>query len=81
MFHTQVVGKVSPWIHPDAGDAQLRADSEAALQHELSWASHLSLQAVMLPLLSGADGNANYARLVGQAGRDFPGMLALFYAP
>ncbi len=63
-----MVGKVSPWIAPDAADASLRLDCEAALQQELAWAAHLSLQAVMLPVLSHvADGNANYARLVGQA--------------
>jgi hypothetical protein len=40
-----VVGRVSDWIAPDAPDATLRADSEAALRAELSWAAHLSLQA------------------------------------
>ncbi len=63
-----MVGKVSPWVAPDAADAALRLDSEAALQQELAWAAHLSLQAVMLPVLSPTEGNANYARLVGQAG-------------
>ncbi len=62
-----MVGKVSPWVAPDAADAALRLDSEAALQQELAWAAHLSLQAVMLPVLSPTEGNANYARLVGQA--------------
>lgn len=41
----QVVGKVSPWVDPDALDEGLRLDSEAALQQELAWAAHLSLQA------------------------------------
>jgi PRMT5 TIM barrel domain len=40
----QVVGKISPWVHPDAADLALRLDSEAALQQELAWAAHLSLQ-------------------------------------
>lgn len=40
----QVVGKISPWVHPDAADPALRLDSEAALQQELAWAAHLSLQ-------------------------------------
>jgi PRMT5 TIM barrel domain len=40
----QVVGKISPWVHPDAADPALRLDSDAALQQELAWAAHLSLQ-------------------------------------
>ncbi len=44
-WSNQVVGRVSAWINPDAADAQLRTDSEAALRAELSWAAHLSLQA------------------------------------
>ncbi len=44
-WSNQVVGRVSSWIAPDAPDATLRADSEAALRSELAWAAHLSLQA------------------------------------
>ena len=44
-WSNQLVGRASAWLAPDAPDAQLRADSEAALRAELSWAAHLSLQA------------------------------------
>lgn len=74
-----MVGKVSPWIAPDAADAALRLDSEAALQQELAWAAHLSLQAVMLPALSPTEGNANYARLVGQVGASTSATHILLY--
>lgn len=65
-WSSQVVGKVSPWVAPDAAEPGLRLDSEAALQQELAWAAHLSLQAVVLPALSPVDGSANFARIVGQ---------------
>jgi protein arginine N-methyltransferase 5 len=43
-WSNQVVGRVSAWVAPDSDDATTRADSEAALRAELSWAAHLSLQ-------------------------------------
>eukprot|EP00850_Spirogloea_muscicola_P017646 SM000154S01381 [mRNA] locus=s154:56254:62451:- [translate_table: standard] len=38
-------GKISEWADLDHGDGEVRRDSEAVLKQELSWASHLSLQA------------------------------------
>ena len=63
-WSSQVVGKTSPWIDPDAASRPLRRDSEAALRQELAWAAHLSLHAVLLP--PPALKAANYARLVNQ---------------
>ena len=57
----QVEGAVSAWIDCESQDAQLRRASEEALRAELSWAAHLSLQAVHVPLASA--GCANTARL------------------
>ncbi|KAK9834250.1 hypothetical protein WJX81_000077 [Elliptochloris bilobata] len=64
-WSSQIVGKVSPWIEPDAPSAPLRRDSEAALRQELEWAAHLSLQACILPLPHTL-ALANYARILHQ---------------
>ncbi|EFN58275.1 hypothetical protein CHLNCDRAFT_142244 [Chlorella variabilis] len=63
----QVVGKVSPWIDCDSASPALARDSRAALQQELAWAAHLSLQAVALPPPPQPLAAANYARLLNQA--------------
>jgi hypothetical protein len=68
----QVVGKVSPWIDPDSPSPPFRRDSEAALRQELSWASHLSLQACMLPPPPRPMHAANYARIINQVRRPAP---------
>uniref|UniRef100_A0A5B6ZHV2 Protein arginine N-methyltransferase n=1 Tax=Davidia involucrata TaxID=16924 RepID=A0A5B6ZHV2_DAVIN len=60
-----VVGKISSWIDLDSEDEILRKDSEIALKQELAWASHLSLQACLLPAPKG-ESCANYARCVNQ---------------
>eukprot|EP00850_Spirogloea_muscicola_P005195 SM000023S07651 [mRNA] locus=s23:659320:666064:- [translate_table: standard] len=44
-WSSHVVGKISEWADLDHRDAEVRRDSEAVLKQELSWASHLSLQA------------------------------------
>ncbi|KAL4577043.1 hypothetical protein LXL04_013144 [Taraxacum kok-saghyz] len=46
-------------------DETLREDSEIALKQELAWASHLSLQACLLPTPKGRS-CGNYARCVNQ---------------
>ena len=63
---TQVVGIVSRWISPDSADIETRLDSQTALQQELDWAAHLSLQACVLPSLSATNRHANYGRILGQ---------------
>jgi hypothetical protein len=63
-----VVGKVSPWLDPDADNPALRRDSEAALAQELAWAAHLSLQACLLPPPPQPLSSANYARVLNQVG-------------
>ncbi|GAQ92994.1 Skb1 methyltransferase [Klebsormidium nitens] len=64
-WSSHVVGKVAPWLDLDGGDPGVARDSETALKQQLSWATHLSLQAVLLPpplpLRCG-----NYARCVNQ---------------
>ncbi|XP_071730514.1 protein arginine N-methyltransferase 1.5-like [Rutidosis leptorrhynchoides] len=60
-----VVGKISSWIDLDSEDDVLREDSEITLKQELAWASHLSLQACLLPTPKGKS-CGNYARCVNQ---------------
>ncbi|KAG5541168.1 hypothetical protein RHGRI_021132 [Rhododendron griersonianum] len=64
-WSSHVVGKISSWIDLDSEDEILRKDSEIVLKQEISWASHLSLQACLLPTPKGAS-CANYARCVNQ---------------
>ncbi|KAH9759952.1 protein arginine N-methyltransferase 1.5 [Citrus sinensis] len=64
-WSSHVVGKISSWIDLDSEDEILRMDSETTLKQEISWASHLSLQACLLPSPKGAS-CANYARCVNQ---------------
>ena len=46
----QVVGVTSHGIEPDSEDPQARLAGAKALRLELEWASHMSLQACILPL-------------------------------
>ncbi|KAK9097627.1 hypothetical protein Sjap_023124 [Stephania japonica] len=62
-WSSHVVGKVSSWIDLDSDDQLLRFDSETTLRQEISWASHLSLQACLLPPPPGPS-CGNYARCV-----------------
>lgn len=64
-WSSHVVGKISSWIDLDSEDDVLREDSEIALKQELAWASHLSLQACLLPTPKGKS-CGNYARCVNQ---------------
>ncbi|XP_048436353.1 protein arginine N-methyltransferase 1.5 isoform X3 [Pyrus x bretschneideri] len=64
-WSSHVVGKVSSWIDLDSEDEILRCDSETTLKQEIAWASHLSLQACLLPVPKGKS-CANYARCVNQ---------------
>ncbi|XP_073315175.1 protein arginine N-methyltransferase 1.5 isoform X1 [Primulina huaijiensis] len=64
-WSSHIVGKISSWIDLDSEDETMRKDSEIALKQEISWASHLSLQACLLPTPKGAS-FANYAKCVNQ---------------
>ncbi|KAF3325605.1 protein arginine N-methyltransferase 5 [Carex littledalei] len=64
-WSSHVVGKVSSWIDLDSDEEQLRIDSEITLKQEIAWASHLSLQACVLPPPKRAS-CGNYARCVNQ---------------
>ncbi|XP_020245185.1 protein arginine N-methyltransferase 5 isoform X2 [Asparagus officinalis] len=65
-WSSHVVGKISSWIDLDSDDEILRRDSEVALKQEISWASHLSLQACLLPPPPRGGACGNYARCVNQ---------------
>ncbi|KAL8504359.1 hypothetical protein ACS0TY_022908 [Phlomoides rotata] len=64
-WSSHVVGKISSWIDLDSEDETLRNDSEITLKQEIAWASHLSLQACLLPTPKGTS-CANYARCLNQ---------------
>ncbi|XP_051129956.1 protein arginine N-methyltransferase 1.5 [Andrographis paniculata] len=64
-WSSHVVGKISSWIDLDSEDETLRKDSEIVLKQEIAWASHLSLQACLLPTPKGAS-CANYAKCLNQ---------------
>jgi protein arginine N-methyltransferase 5 len=64
-WSSHVVGKISSWIDLDSEDEVLRMDSETTLKQEIAWATHLSLQACLLPTPKGKS-CANYARCVNQ---------------
>jgi protein arginine N-methyltransferase 5 len=63
----RIVGKVSAWIDLDAEDESQRRDSLAALHQELAWASHLTVQAVLLPSPPHGSRSHNYARAIAHA--------------
>lgn len=52
-WNNLVVGKVSPWLRLDSPHYQIRRNSELALREELSYASHLGMPAVLIPVYSG----------------------------
>ncbi|KAL6530813.1 Protein arginine N-methyltransferase 5 [Orobanche gracilis] len=64
-WSSHVVGKISSWIDLDSEDETLRKDSEIALKQEIAWASHLSLQACLLPTPKRTS-CANYAKCLNQ---------------
>ncbi|XP_057766795.1 protein arginine N-methyltransferase 1.5 isoform X1 [Salvia miltiorrhiza] len=72
-WSSHVVGKISSWIDLDSEDETLRQDSEITLKQEIAWASHLSLQACILPTPKGSS-CANYARCLNQILQNLGGM-------
>ncbi|KAI3470085.1 hypothetical protein Pfo_026748 [Paulownia fortunei] len=64
-WSSHVVGKISSWIDLDSEDETVRKDSEIALKQEIAWASHLSLQACLLPTPKGTSW-ATYAKCLNQ---------------
>lgn len=65
-WSSHIVGKISTWIDLDSDDEVARQDGETTLKQELAWATHLSLQACLLPTPR-ALSCGNYARCVNQA--------------
>lgn len=63
----QIVGKISSWIDPDASDLELKQSSLTALEQELAWASHLTVQACLLPPPPQGVRSPNYARAIAHA--------------
>jgi protein arginine N-methyltransferase 5 len=63
----QIVGKVSSWIDLDAENQDLKRDSLTALQQELAWAAHLTVQAVLLPSPPHGITSHNYAHAIAHA--------------
>ncbi|KAJ1523643.1 hypothetical protein ONE63_001486 [Megalurothrips usitatus] len=51
-WSTMIVGKISPYIDVDSEDAIYRRQSEEALAQEMTYASHLNLCAMIVPLTS-----------------------------
>ncbi|BBN09504.1 type II protein arginine methyltransferase [Marchantia polymorpha subsp. ruderalis] len=64
-WSSHIVGKISTWLDLDSPDALMRSDSETTLKQEAGWASHLSLQACLLPTPRPLS-CGNYARCVNQ---------------
>ena len=72
-----VVGRVSAWLWPalestgrDGEYCTSRRNAEDALKQELAWASHLSLPAVLFPMLP--PNAANTCRLINQCVQQTP---------
>ncbi|KAH9178266.1 PRMT5-domain-containing protein [Lactarius sanguifluus] len=59
-----VIGMISDWLELDAFDNWVGHDSEIALQQELSYASYLDIQTVILPPPSNRSQIAAYGRVV-----------------
>ncbi|KAL3689090.1 hypothetical protein R1sor_015399 [Riccia sorocarpa] len=64
-WSSHIVGKISSWLDLDSPDGLVRVDSETTLKQETAWASHLSLQACLLPTPRPLN-CGNYARCVNQ---------------
>lgn len=65
-WSSHVVGKIGAWIDFDLGNETLKSDSETTLKQELGWATHLSLQACLLPTPTPLN-CGNYAHCVNQS--------------
>lgn len=65
VWTTSIYGVVSRWIHPDSTCLQTRNVAEKVLKQEVAWATHLSIQAVVLPFPKTTD-CSNYARILNQ---------------
>lgn len=59
------MGITSAWIEPDAESSEKRLSGAKALRMQLEWASHMSLQACILPLPQ-LRGNAHLACILNQ---------------
>eukprot|EP01133_Synstelium_polycarpum_P019348 gene19348-23166_t len=59
-----IVAKLSPWIDVDSKCAQTRKSSMLAMRQEISWAAHLAVPALLVPMPSLVA--ANYAQIIYQ---------------
>lgn len=73
-----IVGMVSNWIELDSEVSSIRRNSEMVYKQEMSWASHLSLSAVLLPTLS-SHKCVNFARCLNET--VFAGSHLHFWLP
>jgi type II protein arginine methyltransferase len=60
-WNSLIVGKIAPFIDVDHEDDLIRKQNEKMLDQELSFAGHLSLPAIMMPL---REKNVNLARII-----------------
>ena len=66
-WRANVVGSCSTWLQFDGVSAAMQLSAEECLRQECSWASHMGMQAVILPPpSSSALIPVNYARIVKQ---------------
>ncbi|ETW83084.1 hypothetical protein HETIRDRAFT_417080 [Heterobasidion irregulare TC 32-1] len=65
---------VSDWLELDASDDWVRHDSEIALQQELSYASYLNVQTVILPPPRNREQIASYGRAINKCLEQTPYM-------
>ena len=65
VWTSSIYGLVSRWIDPDSASLQTRNVAEKVLKQEVAWATHLSVQAVILPFPQSTS-CSNYARILNQ---------------
>ncbi|KAI0288002.1 PRMT5 arginine-N-methyltransferase-domain-containing protein [Russula brevipes] len=72
-----VIVMVSDWLELDASDSWVRHDSEIALQQELSYASYMDVQTVILPPPRNRNQIAAYGRAINNCLARTPALSAL----
>jgi protein arginine N-methyltransferase 5 len=75
-----VVGSVSRWLDFESSAAGVRMDSEAALEQELQWATHLAVPAVLAPPPP-TRRCANYAHALNTCMHKAPGLQVWVEVP
>lgn len=59
-----VIGKFSSWLRPDSTSERMRKVSEEAFLEEFNIATHLSLRAVVTPMIDSRTAGVNFARCI-----------------